>query len=439
MEQIIQVPPYFLCPISLEIMRDPVTVSTGITYDRDSIEKWVFSSGAGGNNNNTCPVTKQALILTGGQDLLTPNITLRRYIQSWCTLNASHGVERFPTPKAPLSKSQILKLLRDAESSPPAMQMQCLRRLRALAGESEANRRSLEMDAGVVEFLASVIISSEESMSASSHDEDAGGAVMEWGPGDEALSVLQTLKLSEVRLKLLLANRSMIETLVRAMQRRRLGSSYDELIRPFAVMLLKSMLQVADPLQVMGLKLAFYVETVQILKDQISVKASRAALQLLINVCPLGRNRVKAVEAGAVAVLVDLLLDTASSEKRGCEMILTALDQLSQCAEGRAELVSHPGGLAVVSKKILRVSHVASERGVRILHSVSRFSATHGVVQEMLQLGVAAKLCLVAQLVDCGGSMRTKERAREILRLHAKSWNNSPCIPAKLMSSFPSA
>ncbi|CAH9068378.1 unnamed protein product [Cuscuta epithymum] len=431
MEQIIEVPPYFLCPISLEIMRDPVTVSTGITYDRDSIEKWVFSSDAGGNNNNTCPVTKQALILTGGEDLLTPNITLRRYIQSWCTLNASHGVERFPTPKAPLSKSQILKLLRDAESSPPAMQMQCLRRLRSLAGESEANRRSLETDAGVVEFLASVIIRSEESMPSS--DDDVGGGVKEWGPGDEALSVLHSLKLSDVGLKSLLANRSMIETLVRAMQRRRLGSSYDELTRAFAVMLLKSMLQAAEPLQVMGLKAAFYVETVQILKDQISIKASRAALQLLITVCPLGRNRVKAVEAGAVAVLVDLLLDTASSEKRGCEMILTALDQLSQCAEGRAELVSHPGGLAVVSKKILRVSHVASERGVRILHSVSRFSATPGVVQEMLQLGVAAKLCLVAQLVDCGG----KERAREVLRLHAKSWNNSPCIPAKLRSSFP--
>ncbi|CAH9135039.1 unnamed protein product [Cuscuta epithymum] len=435
MEQIIEVPPYFLCPISLEIMRDPVTVSTGITYDRDSIEKWVFSSDAGGNNNNTCPVTKQALILTGGEDLLTPNITLRRYIQSWCTLNASHGVERFPTPKAPLSKSQILKLLRDAESSPPAMQMQCLRRLRSLAGESEANRRSLETDAGVVEFLASVIIRSEESMPSS--DDDMGGGVKEWGPGDEALSVLHSLKLSDVGLKSLLANRSMIETLVRAMQRRRLGSSYDELTRAFAVMLLKSMLQAAEPLQVMGLKAAFYVETVQILKDQISVKASRAALQLLITVCPLGRNRVKAVEAGAVAVLVDLLLETASSEKRGCEMILTALDQLSQCAEGRAELVSHPGGLAVVSKKILRVSHVASERGVRILHSVSRFSATPGVVQEMLQLGVAAKLCLVAQLVDCGGNTRTKERAREVLRLHAKSWNNSPCIPAKLRSSFP--
>ncbi|CAA0810724.1 plant U-box 24 [Striga hermonthica] len=36
----IEVPQYFLCPISLQIMKDPVTTVTGITYDRDCIEKW---------------------------------------------------------------------------------------------------------------------------------------------------------------------------------------------------------------------------------------------------------------------------------------------------------------------------------------------------------------------------------------------------------------
>ncbi|KAE9621730.1 putative aminoacyltransferase, E1 ubiquitin-activating enzyme [Lupinus albus] len=39
----IDVSPFFLCPISLEIMKDPVTISTGITYDRESIEKWLFT------------------------------------------------------------------------------------------------------------------------------------------------------------------------------------------------------------------------------------------------------------------------------------------------------------------------------------------------------------------------------------------------------------
>jgi hypothetical protein len=110
------------------------------------------------------------------------------------------------------------------------------------------------------------------------------------------------------------------------------------------------------------------------------------------------------------------------------------LENLCQCAEGRAELLKHAAGLAVVSKKILRVSTLANDRAVRILLSVSKFSATPNVVQEMLKLGVVAKLCLVLQ-VDCGS--KTKEKAREILKMHARAWRNSPCIPSNLLSSYP--
>lgn len=46
----------FMCPITLEIMSDPVTLSTGHTYDRSSIVTW-FSSG-----NHTCPKTGEKLI-----------------------------------------------------------------------------------------------------------------------------------------------------------------------------------------------------------------------------------------------------------------------------------------------------------------------------------------------------------------------------------------
>lgn len=42
----IEVPKYFICPISLQIMKDPVTTITGITYDRDSIEHWLFTNKA---------------------------------------------------------------------------------------------------------------------------------------------------------------------------------------------------------------------------------------------------------------------------------------------------------------------------------------------------------------------------------------------------------
>ncbi|KAM1186258.1 hypothetical protein ACFXTH_015401 [Malus domestica] len=50
-------PPYhFRCPISIELMKDPVTISTGVTYERNNIEKWFFSY-----KKKTCPATMQSV------------------------------------------------------------------------------------------------------------------------------------------------------------------------------------------------------------------------------------------------------------------------------------------------------------------------------------------------------------------------------------------
>ncbi|KAK4487554.1 hypothetical protein RD792_005799 [Penstemon davidsonii] len=404
----IEVPPYFLCPITLQTMKDPVTIATGITYDRESIEKWMFVK-----KNNTCPVTKQILLDTE----TTPNITLRRVIQSWCTLHASDEIQRLPTPKALVTKTELVKLLNEAKS--PQTQIQSLRKLKSVASLNQTNQRCLE-SVGAPEFLASLIVTKTiESRCAevSEHLSELNKAC------DEALSLLYTLQLSEAGLKSI-AKEELIESLTTVMQ----SGSYES--RAYAIMLLKSILEVADPNQLINLKPEFFIELTQILNDQISNKASKAAFKVLISVLPWGRNRVKAGEAGLVNVLIDLLLDSCS-DKRANEMMLIVLDFICQCAEGRSELLKHGAGLAIVSKKILRISKVASERAVRILHSVCKFSGTPAVLQEMLQIGVVAKLCLVVQ-VDCG--LKTKERAKEMLKLNAKAWRNSPCVPNNLFS-----
>lgn len=400
MDHEIDVPPFFICPVSFEIMKDPVTVSTGVTYDRESIEKWLFSG-----KNMTCPVTKQPL----SHDIdLTPNHTLRRLIQAWCTVNASHGIERIPTPKPPITRTQITKLIRDASRSPQSL-TRCLGELKCIASDSEANRRCMEAS-GAVEFLASVI-------SAASSQEEPNQ--------DEALSILHSLHVSEASLKSLMAFRNgrFIDSLTSVMQRGGFES------RACAVLLLNSMFQVADSARLFNIRYELFVELVQVLKDQISQQATYATLQTLIQLCPWGRNRYRAVKVGCVWELIELLLNC--EERKVCEMMLVVLDILCGCAEGRAELLSHGAGLAVVSKKILRVSTMANERAVRILLSVSMFSATPSVVQEMIQVGVVVKLCLVMQ-VESGS--KTKEKAREILKLLAHSCNNTSCIPTSLGS-----
>ncbi|KAF2284968.1 hypothetical protein GH714_033681 [Hevea brasiliensis] len=401
-------------------MRDPVTVSTGITYDRENIERWLFSC-----KNNTCPVTKQVL----NDEDLTPNHTLRRLIQSWCILNSSHGIERIPTPKPPIDKTQISKLLNDAKI--PHLQLKILRKLRSITLESERNRTCLEA-AGAVDFLVSVIKKENSNLVDDIFADDVDESELT-RVTDEALAILYHLKISENRLKNLISSSNdggdeFIESLTQILKH----SNYQS--RAYSTMLLKSIFEIADPMQLINIRPHIFTEIVQVLRDQISQQASKLVLKLLVEVCPWGRNRIKAVEGGAISVLIELLLEI--SDKRACELILIVLDLLCGCAEGRAELLKHGAGLAIVSKKILRVSHVASDRAVRILRSISRFSATSRVLQEMLQVGVVAKLCLVLQ-VD--SSFKSRERAREILKLHSRVWKNSPCIPAHLMSSYPSS
>ncbi|CAN8268145.1 unnamed protein product [Cochlearia groenlandica] len=427
MNQEIEIPSFFLCPISLDIMKDPVIVSTGITYERESIEKWLFSS-----KKHTCPVTKQVITQTD----LTPNHTLHRLIQSWCTLNASHGVQSITTPKPPIRKSEVEKLIKDSSSS-HQNKVKCLIRLRQIVSENTSNKRCLEA-AQVPEFLANIVSESVDTYYNSSSSSlcqenmlenrfDSSRSLME-----EALSLLYHLDASEIALKSLLNNKKgtyIVKTLTKIMQR----GIYES--RAYAVLILKKIIEVADPMDIILLEKEVFAEVVQILHDQISQKATKSAMQILVITSPWGRNKYKAVESGAVSMIIELLVDeTFSLERKNSEMAMVVLDMLCQCAEGRAEFLNHDAAIAVVSKKILRVSLVTSERAVRVLLSIARFSATQVLLQEMLQLGVVAKLCLVLQ-VSCGN--KTKEKAKELLKLHGRVWRESPCVPRNLYVSYP--
>ncbi|TYJ07326.1 hypothetical protein E1A91_A12G297700v1 [Gossypium mustelinum] len=70
-------PEDFRCPISLELMIDPVTVSTGQTYDRSSIQKWLKAG------HTICPKTGEKLTNTE----LVPNTNLRKLIHQFCADN----------------------------------------------------------------------------------------------------------------------------------------------------------------------------------------------------------------------------------------------------------------------------------------------------------------------------------------------------------------
>ncbi|CAJ2670317.1 unnamed protein product [Trifolium pratense] len=78
--QSLVVPEVFRCPISLELMKDPVIISTGQTYDGACIKKWLDAG------HRTCPITQQII----SSLILIPNHALYSLISNWCEAN---GVE----------------------------------------------------------------------------------------------------------------------------------------------------------------------------------------------------------------------------------------------------------------------------------------------------------------------------------------------------------
>ncbi|XP_069717850.1 WD repeat, SAM and U-box domain-containing protein 1 isoform X1 [Phaenicophaeus curvirostris] len=69
----VPVPDEFLCPITRELMKDPVIAADGYSYEREAMENWLS------NKRRSSPMTNLPL----PSPLLTPNRTLKMAISRW--------------------------------------------------------------------------------------------------------------------------------------------------------------------------------------------------------------------------------------------------------------------------------------------------------------------------------------------------------------------
>ncbi|XVE69591.1 hypothetical protein DITRI_Ditri10aG0002900 [Diplodiscus trichospermus] len=72
----------FICPLTKQVMRDPVTLENGQTFEREAIEKW-FRECRESGRKLVCPLTLKELKTTD----LNPSIALRNTIEEWTTRN----------------------------------------------------------------------------------------------------------------------------------------------------------------------------------------------------------------------------------------------------------------------------------------------------------------------------------------------------------------
>ncbi|GLT73716.1 hypothetical protein SLA2020_455540 [Shorea laevis] len=397
-------PADFRCPISMDLMSDPVTISTGVTYDRKNIEKWFFTF-----KKTTCPATMQFV----HSFHITPNHTLKRLIVSWQNTQSSSSP---PPPPPPFSAKhdELVSLLSTVESSP--FKVTALKKLQSIVEIGDETKLDF-IRSGGVEILARITVqilidvfdfvafrACEESLGVlhklpSSEDQNNTFEILSKTECVKSMAIILQRGSAEARLYAL--------TIFRKMAKTTSGHNWNFLLQDQGIDFFKSLLELVS--------------------DQICSKASSCVLEFLIEILETSKkSRFKAIESGAVCVLIELLPDSNRSKS---EKILFLIKLLCECAEGRQALVEHGLGIAAVSKKLMQVSNAATKIGVKIMWLIGSFCPTERVLDEMLMCGSVKKLLALLHL---DGRSSTKEKVINMLKLHGNYWSKYPCFPHEM-------
>ncbi|KAK7300657.1 hypothetical protein RJT34_11505 [Clitoria ternatea] len=395
----IAIPTHFRCPVTLDLMKDPVTLSTGITYDRDSIEKWVEAG------NHTCPVTKTELTTFD----MIPNHAIRRMIQDWCVQHRSHGIERIPTPRIPVTPYEVTdtctKILSAAQHGDDNKCVELVRKIKSWGRESERNKRCVVGNGAPLALANAFEVFSRGVV-------EKNAVVLE-----EILGVMTWMRPLSEEARNVLGAMSSISTMVWFLNKQVQS----------AALLIKEM-NVEALVKVEGV----FEALVNVIKnkDHVGGGATKACLSTIFRMVSAKNIGVvfseRFVELGLVSVLLEEVL--VDAERGVCEKALGVLDCVCDCKQGVEMAKANALTLPLVIKKLLRVSELSSSFAVSILWKVCG-KTEEGVLIEALQVGVFQKLLVLLQ-VGCGES--TKEKATELLRLLNGYRSKAECVDSSL-------
>ncbi|XP_054795209.1 U-box domain-containing protein 21-like [Prosopis cineraria] len=400
------VPTHFRCPITLDLMKDPVTLSTGITYDRDSIEKWVESG------NQTCPVTNQSLI---SFDVI-PNHAIRRMIQEWCVEHRSYGVERIPTPRIPVTQYEVSdicgKIMSATQRGDDNKCQQLVAKIKIWGRESERNKKC------IVENGAAVALANAFSSFSSASIEKNVGLL------DEILGLLTWILpkrqdgYSQIQAQSLLSSEASLSCMVWFLNSKDLSS------RQNAALVLKQV-----PVEPLAKTEGMIEALVKMIKEPVGPSATKACLKAIFQMVSSSNEKERIIKRCVELSLVMLLLEALVDGDRGTsEKALGTLDCICDYGEGKEVAKANMLTLPIVVKKILRVSGLASDFGVSILWKLcDKMEET--VVKEALQVGAFQKVLVLLQ-VGCGEN--TKGKATDLLKLLNAYKNTVECVDSSL-------
>ncbi|KAJ4964613.1 hypothetical protein NE237_016462 [Protea cynaroides] len=268
------IPHEFLCPITLELMTDPVIVASGQTYERESIQKWLDS------NHRTCPKTGQILVHLA----LAPNFALRNLIINWCEKN---NVE-LPKKEVPLSsdssvehKEQISTLVQNLSSTHLDMQRKAVAKIRMLSKENPDNRVLIVSSGGIPPLVQ--LLSYPDSKIQ-----------------EHTVTALLNLSIDETN-KRLIAREGAIPAIIEALQNGTIEAKENSAAALFSLSILdenKVAIGNADGIPPL----------VELLQNG-TIRGKKDAATALFNLSLNHGNKARAIKAGIVKPLLQLLAD----------------------------------------------------------------------------------------------------------------------------------
>ncbi|AQK52920.1 U-box domain-containing protein 27 [Zea mays] len=403
----VKVPNLFRCPISLDVMHSPVSLCTGVTYERASIQRWLDSG------NTTCPATMLTLPSTD----LVPNLTLRRLIALWASTAAPSSSSPAasavgPTPAA--AAAELLRRIADpgADPCPP------LRKLAAFLSDDdvdEFDKNALARAGGAAETVAFVLRRA---------DREAAEAAVRVLAAIAASDCIEEESKRRVAAALAADAPSAAASLARVL---RSGTSLEA--RVDAARLVESLLRNAAP----GARAAvaesedLVRELVRLVgpadekKGSLDGQAVAAGMSCLAAVAATRRARAAMVRLGAVAAAVRVLEADAGPPGQA----LRVLEATVGCAEGRAAVCESALSVvpAVVSK-MMKAGVGGAEAAVSVLWAVChRYRDRRAVEAAAACEGGLTKLLL---LMQSGCSAAARQMASELLKIFRV--NGKSCV-----------
>lgn len=351
-------PAAFRCPISLEVMRSPVSLPTGATYDRASIQRWLDSG------HRTCPATRLPLASTD----LVPNLLLRRLIHL-------HAATLPPSPSPEQALSQLA-----ASHGEPAAAEKAVRSLAAKIAPGKGKQASVASAvAADLDSTVPALLSFAKGGAGTDARVDAVRILATVAP--EIVAYLTgdgTEKRGRVRMAVealaaVLSAGGVCEdakkALITALVAGDLGRLVTTLLAagPNGVVVLEAILTSpvpdADAKTAIADRSELFPDLVRILKEAAS---PAAILCMAAAVQVRGRPaRSSMVRAGAVPALA---LAVAAAPTAAAESALMLLVEAARCNDGKAAIAADAAEVAAaVMGRMIRVGQMGREAAVAVL------------------------------------------------------------------------